>query len=875
MSAPLVLLLADCHDASLVGGKALNLGRLTNAGFRVPEGFVVTTEAFRQSGGIELSEETRRQVVETYRKLGSPLVAVRSSATAEDMAEASMAGQYETFLNIQGENEVLDAVARCWKSLNTARTRSYLEEHGIAMDQVAMAVVVQRLVSAEVAGVLFTANPRNGSREEMVVDASYGLGESVVSGLVQPDSLVLDRTTGRVKEAVCGSKETWLRTGARESEPVDESLRGRPCLNSEQVRELWRLGLKLADHFGSAQDAEWAFDADRLYLLQSRAITTLEEIEARAECLHLTRAQLRESLAAGHGAWVRHNICETLPHPTQLTWSVVKRFMSGAGGFGGMYRMAGFEPSASASENGFLDLIAGRIYMDLSRGPEMFFEDMPFRYDIQLLRVSPDAAAGAPTIPFGSPLQQWKVASKLAGTTAKLRGLADDFDRRFEAQILPDFVGWVREEKPRDLSALTVAEWIALWSERERRVMDDFAPASLLPSLITAMALDDLKVFCAENFWDEDPEALASGLSASPKPDSTVRSAEGLHRIVHGSSTVEAWIEEFGHRAPEEFDLATPRWRERPDAVATLAGHLAGSESPLARQEQRLAEADELFQSLEKRLPNHLKPALRKHVDLSRRYLRYREDGKYFLMLGYDLLRDLAIEAGRRLGIGARVFLMDLEELRDALLTGFAPLHLLDKRGVARSAESRLILPHVVDEGDIEGLGEPPPVEGGDRMQAFSISNGVATGPAKIVFSPAEAGDLGEGYILVCPSTDPNWTPLFVKAAGLVIERGGTLSHGAVVAREMGLPAVVFDGATRAFKDGELITVDAQRGAIMRSAGLADGGTPADIEADASDEKIAPAAMPPPPGDFDRKSAGVRNFWLALWAVYFVGAFLC
>lgn len=503
----------------------------------------------------------------------------------------------------------------------------------------------------------------------------------------------------------------------------------------------------------------------------------------------------------------------------------------------------------------------------------MFFEDMPFRYDIDLLRVSPDAAAGAPTIPCGSPVRQWKVASKLAGTTAKLRGLAENFDRRFEKEILPAFADWVHAEKGRDLSALTTAEWLALWTERERRVMDEFAPASLLPSLITAMAVDDLKRFCAENFWDEDPEALASGLAASPQPDSTVRSAEGLHQIAQGTSTVAAWLAEFGHRAPEEFDLATPRWRERPDAVATLAGHLAGSESPLAKQEQRLAEADRLFQSLEGRLPHHLKSSLRRHVDLSRRYLRFREDGKHALMLGYDLLRDLALEAGRRLDIGPRVFLLDFEELRDALLTGFAPLHLLDGRGISRSAESRLVLPHVVTGDDIEGIGDPPSIEGGDRMAAFSISNGAATGPAKIVFSPAEAGELGEGYILVCPSTDPNWTPLFVKAAGLIIERGGTLSHGAVVAREMGLPAVVFDGATRAFKDGEQITVDAQRGAISRSAGL--DATLEDLPADASDETIPPAWMPPPPGDRERRSASLRNFCLAAWAAYFVGAFLC
>lgn len=870
MSDPLVLQLADAHDASLVGGKAVNLSRLINAGFRVPGGFVVTTAAFRSGAGREPSDETRRQIVEAYQNLGSPMVAVRSSATAEDMADASMAGQYETFLNIEGEADVVHAVIRCWHSIDTARTRSYLEEHGIAFDQVAMAVVVQGLVPADVAGVLFTANPRTGSRDELVIDASYGLGESVVSGTVQPDSLILERATGRVKSVVCGSKETLLRPGQRETEAVDPSLRSRPCLDSKQVHQLWLLGLKIMEHFGSAQDAEWAIHDGQIYLLQSRAITTLEGVEARAECLRRTRLQLRQNLAAGRGAWVRHNISETLPHPSPLTWSVVRRFMSGAGGFGNMYRMVGFEPAPLACEEGFLDLIAGRAYMDLSRAPEMFFESMPFRYDIDLLRTNPDAAQSAPTVPAGSFAQQWKMGSRLGKTTRKLRSLAEGFDEQLEGEIIPDFVEWVKTEKARDLSLFSTAELISCWEEREKKVMDDFAPASLLPSLITAMALDDLRKFCAENFWDEDSDVLSTRLAVSPAPDSTTRSAQGLLDVCRGEKTLQEWIETFGHRAPEEFDLATPRWRERPEAVATLAGHLEGSESPVERQAVRLADAEALMETLGSRLSRSLNLEMRKRVAMAGRYLRFREDGKFFLMQGYDLLRDLALEAGKRLDIGDRVFSMNLEELRDAMLTGFAPLHLLDQRQIERSAEESLSLPHVITVEEIETLGEPVVPAGGDRLPAFSISSGVATGPARIVFSPTEAGDLGAGYILVCPSTDPNWTPLFVKAAGLIIERGGTLSHGAVVAREMGLPAVVFDGATQLIRDGESVTVDAQRGAILRASDLE--GAP--FAPDADDVGIPIEWTPPPPGDRERNAARLRNIWLAIWAVFLAAVFL-
>ena len=872
---PFVLPFSDCHDVRTAGGKALNLGKLLNAGFSVPDGFAVTTEAFRaalKDGVLTMPAEVASAISESYRAMGSPVVAVRSSATAEDMAEASMAGQYETFLDVSGADAVLAAVQRCWASLDTPRTRAYLTEHGIPLADVAMAVAVQRLVSAEIAGVLFTANPRGGSRAEMVLDASYGLGESVVSGVIQPDTVVIDRATGAVRQLTIGSKETMIQAGTPDPLPVPTPLREKACLDAWQVRDLWKLGLRVVEYFGSAQDLEWAIAGGKLYLLQSRAITTLEDAEAYEQCLQSTRAQLRAAKRDGRGDWVRHNIAETLPHPTPLTWSVIRRFMSGDGGFGAMYRLVGFEPSTEVRRDGFLDLIAGRIYMDLARGPGMFFEKFPFRYDLDLLRANPDAAQGAPTIPSGSATQRMGVAGKLNGTTARLRELAQDFDTRLEKEIMPAFVAYVRTEKMRDLRALTTAEWLALWQERSARVMDEFAPQSLLPSLISSMVLEDLRAFCAEHFWDEDAAALANILASGADPDRTVLAAEGLHRIAAGEGSIADWLEKFGHRAPEEFDLATPRWRERPDALETMAAHMRGSTSPLALHHKRAEESQARGEALRAQLSPGERAELDQRVQAVRRYLHYREDGKFFLMLGYDLLRDLALEAGRRLRIDEDVFLLRYEQLHDALATGFAPLHAIEAARSARAAETRVTTPHVITEQEIETLGEPVALEGGDRLTAFSISSGVCTGPVRIVFSPTEAGEMGRGYVLVCPSTDPNWTPLFAHAAGLVIERGGTLSHGAVVAREMGLPAVVLDGATKLFADGEIISIDSNRGAIFRGAVTANQA--AEPVGDANDIRLPAALIPPPPGARERSSARLRNIFLALWGVYFLAAFL-
>ncbi len=382
--------LFDCRDITLAGGKAVNLGQLIRAGFPVPGGFVVNTLAYglarsRTSENVptELPAEVAEEICAAYRAMGAGVVAVRSSATAEDMAGASMAGQYETFLDIEGEEALLDAVRRCWASLDSPRIRAYLQEHQIDPARVSMAVVVQRLVFADVAGVLFTANPNestgaagsNGARE-MLVEASWGLGESVVSGRVQPDVLHLEQESGRVLAATIADKRVSLFAGDREERPVEEWRRRLPCLRGRDVHRLWQLGRRTAQHFGVPQDIEWAIHGDDLYLLQSRPITTRIEAEAREDLLRTTRQHLRQEVALGRGPWVVHNLAETLPHPTMLTWSIMQRFMSGAGGYGNLYRQAGFEPAPSVLTAGFLERIAGRIYMDAARAPGNVFPQL-------------------------------------------------------------------------------------------------------------------------------------------------------------------------------------------------------------------------------------------------------------------------------------------------------------------------------------------------------------------------------------------------------------------------------------------------------------------------------------------------------------------
>ena len=853
------------RDQHLVGGKAVNLARLLTAGFAVPGGFVVTTAAYRSCRGDVLTAELRHEIAATYRALGEPVVAVRSSATAEDLAGASMAGQYETVLDVQGAAAVCAAIERCWASVRSARVDAYLRQQRIDPAQVAMAVVIQRLVPSAVAGVLFTVNPRSAAGDELLIEASWGLGEAVVGALVQPDTLVVGRSDGVVRSAVIADKHLAIRPGSHAAQPVEDAQRRSPCLDSAQVEDLRQLGLRVEHAFGGPQDLEWAIADGRLHLLQSRAITTLE---ASSERLALAEhAALANALANGDGPWVRHNLSETLPHPTPLTWSVIERFMSGAGGFGTLYRHLGFDPAPDQ----VLRRIGGRLYLDLARGPGLFWAGYPFAYDVERLRANPDSAQLPPDVPTGDASALHAAQRRLTiisrGIATLAIGLAEQLDR----QEIPAFRQWVAQESLRDLRVLDAAALHACWIKRVSAVMDGFAPRSLLPSAVCADLQARLRTLLVPWCWDEDPGSVADRVAIGGAPSSTVLATAGLRGVARGELTVPAWLAEHGHRTPGEFDLAAPRWHERPAAVGEYAATLRDAEDPLALHARRVAAAADEAGVLAARMDATSRSAFTGLLTELHRLLRFREDGKHELMRGYDLLRAVALETGRRLGIGDDVFLLEEPEMFQAMSTGYAPVALIGQRRARRQAERHLFLPSVIAAADLPTLGTPPPVIGGDRLPAFPIAAGVGAGPVRIVLDPEGNDDLGHGYVLVCPSTDPAWSPLFINAAALVLERGGALSHGAVVARELGIPAVVLDGACTRLIAGETVTVDGAYGIVLRGLtvdGAADGAMAAVGES-------APEQLPMPPGRGPQESRSLRWAGLALggWVLYLGLAF--
>ena len=870
---PWILPLTAAHDAALVGGKAASLSRLINAGLPVPPGFALTTaafEAWRDAGRDAIPAPILTALLDAYRALGDATVAVRSSATAEDGTAMSMAGQYETILGVRGAAQLEDAVRRCWHASNSARVTGYLAGHAVSAESVSLALVVQRLVPADAAGVLFTANPRNGRRTEMLLEAAWGLGEAVVSGKVQPDILVLDRATGDVRDAVIAEKSATFDAATGTLRPLVGAARTAPVLTTDDIHTLADLGRRIESHYGAPQDIEWALHEGRAFILQSRPITTLAAAAAQESARSDTRVRLLAELDAGRGPWVQHNLGETAPRPTPLTWSVLQRFMSGSGGYGKLLREIGFTPGATIEHDGFLELIGGRIYLDVARAPEMFAENFPFRYDLEKLRADPASAGGPPTLPHGTMRELNRANRLIGGVSRRLDTLAADLGRRLANETIPAFVAWVAEEKKRDLTALSPAAWADLWRAREQRAMDEFAPQSLLPSMLCVLATDRLRQFLAAHFWTEDSDALLATLSVPSQPDATLRSNSGLHAVTQGRLPLERWLAEFGHRAPEEFELATPRWAERPTTIATLAHHWRGQEDPLAKHPVREQAAQAQLARLSARLTAADAAALRAHVSLLSLFLPYREDGKFYLMLGYGLLRDLALEAGRRLGLGEKIFLLTHAEIAHALRTGYAPHALIEERRLRRSAEEKLTPPPLIARAEAETFGDPPPLDASaEQWSALPLATGRASGPVRVLSAPDELPADERGFVLVCTTTDTGWTPLFASAAAVIVECGGSLSHGAVVAREMGVPAVTLPGATRLFRDGEIVTVDGALGRVARGSSHATTAALASADAPLQREQV-----PPPPGAGEARSARWRWIGFIGWGVFLAAFFL-
>jgi pyruvate,water dikinase len=887
---PIILPLAalDAGMLNAVGGKAANLGELISAGFPVPGGFCVTTEAYRRiadtadlaallstadhlgpddaAGWSALAAKARetilrtpipagieRAILDAYQELGGDqqAVAVRSSATAEDLPFASFAGQQDTYLGVLGGRQVINAVRHCWASLWTERATVYRASQGIDQQTTLLAVVVQSMVPSEVAGVLFTANPVTGRRREAVIDASPGLGEAVVSGAVTPDQLIVDTASGRVLQSRVGDKQFAIRAlpggGTEQVSGPDGGL----CLTKAQATQLASIGDRVERHFKAPQDIEWAFDGEgKLWLTQSRPITTLFPLPSFPVAQTAARPGLR--------VYFCFSVAQGLYRPITPMGLAAFRVLTSGGA-----RLFGLPPPADIEDGPALYVQAGqRLFFDLTGvvRSRVGRAVMPRVFDLMEAR-SATVMRGL----FDRPEFSVKHHSPVPAIRRVLR-----IGVRFripvyaaQALISPAAAHRRLARIEDDLQARLAVSGDASPEQRLQHAVDVLFTQSvpLAPKVLPA-ALAGLAMFgLATRLWRgiAEPGELQGVLRGIPHNVTTEMDLQLWHltqRIRADGSATEAlqsrppadvadrylagdlpatlqdglaeFLRRYGHRTVAEIDVGVARWSEDPTHIlGVLANYLRltdPAQAPDAVFARGNREATELIGTLATRAGQRQRwrgPVVRFALDRTRQLAGIREMPKNLIILTIgaarrDLVAVGAVLAGQgRIDRSDDVFFLTFAEARSGLAGRALQPVVAQRRQDYQHDLRRRRAPRVLlsDGTDPENVGRPAEaVDGG--LRGVAASPGTVIGPARVILDPVGA-HLEPGDILVAPSTDPGWTPLFLTAGGLVMEMGGANSHGAVVAREYGIPAVVgVPLATERISSGDPLIVNGTLGTV-------------------------------------------------------------
>ena len=829
---------ADAAEPGHTGGKGANLSALTRAGLPVPPGFVVTTSVYREFvtdhaldaviareladigddpdavaaastrlrraiESAEMRDEVHRRITAAYNELGVTAVAVRSSATAEDLPEASFAGQLDTVLNVEGARALHDAVKQCWSSLWSARAIAYRRDKGIEHTNIDIAVVVQPMVNANLAGVLFTADPLTGRRDRIVIEAAAGLGDAVVGGDVTPEHWVVDAATG-----------------TRLSRPEH------PLLTSGQLDTLARLGSRAADLLGEPQDLEWAVAGGRCWLLQSRPITTLFPVPASTE--PGLRVYIPVMLFA-----------QGIAEPMTPAGNAFFRSMVGSW-FG--YWLSGRRPRDAAEAPNWLPMVADRLFLDAT--PLLQRRWLAKRMVRNFALKDPTGSAA---------LSQWlaRNADRLTYRrgVAVPRGLVSWLPSLLADMLLALVV-------PGRARRLVVAHADETLEGLERQLSQMPSPLGqlrfverLLPAATCAMLLRQLAAAYAEwllragiermvrrwlgssrgfepvlRWLPHDPTiAMGASLAAIARR----HSAAGLEPSTTGPGVAE-FLATFGHRAPDrEVDLGLPRLADDPTYVVQLidgylrSGALDTFETG-AVEAQQAAEAlvADVREARGRVAAAVLRDLLHRHRALGGLRERPKFDMVRAIALGRRALKTCGaalVEYGLLDDIDD-VFFLTGDEVRAALAGQSSELRRLAaarRWSFHRELERRQVPRVLVSDGEVVyGSDDTPTGPAGGVLVGTALSPGVHEGIVRVLDSPVGA-DLQPGEVLVAASTDPGWTPLFLLAGALVMEVGGVVSHGALVAREYGVPAVagITDAMTR-LHTGQRVRVDGASGSV-------------------------------------------------------------
>lgn len=844
-----------------VGGKGASLGELARLeGLRVPDGFCVTTEAFQRVLGEapslgerldrlsrlaaedrdairELGAELRASIeatavpddvqdaiVRALAELGEQgAYAVRSSATAEDLPSASFAGQQDTYLNVLGEAELLLHIRKCWASLYTERAVSYRLRHGFDHRKVHMAVVVQKLVVPQAAGVLFTADPVTSNRKVSFIEAGFGLGEALVSGLTNADGYKV--RSGRIVETTIATKKLATCTvdaGGTEERAIEPERQDQPVLTDEQILQLERLGRRIEAHFGAPQDIEWCLVDGAFHIVQSRPITTLYPIpDAGDPGNHVF-------LSVGHQQMMTDPM-----KPLGLSlfqWTAAGRMIAAGGR---LFVDVAKQLASPASRDALLDLV-GRSHPLTRDALITILERGDFIEAAPADPAAPRPGAGGPG---AAPAEDDAAiaAELIARSQASIEALKREIATKSGTELL-DFIledGLALKKsltEPRSFRVIMAGMNATLWlNEQMQAWLGEKNAADVLsqsaPNNVTSeMGLALLDVADAIRPY---PEVIAY-LSHARDEDFL----EGLAPLQGGAEArdaLSAYLGKYGMRCAGEIDVTRPRWSERPTTlVPLLLSNIKLFEPGAAGRkfEQGRQEAVKKEQGLLARLRalpdgEHRAAETERTIRRLRATIGYREYPKYGLISRYFVYKQALLREAERL-VQAGVLreerdidYLTLEELREVVRTHAIDHELVRRRKDEHEGYWKLTPPAVItSEGEIvAGSYRRADLPAG-ALPGLAVSSGVVEGRARVLLDMAGA-ELGEEDILVTAFTDPSWTPLFVSIRGLVTEVGGLMTHGAVIAREYGLPAVVgVEQATRRIRDGQRIRVHGTDGYV-------------------------------------------------------------
>ncbi len=848
-----------------VGGKGAALTEMIRAGLPVPDGFHVTTAAYRAFveendlepailAALEAADPNKPASLETasrtiaelfaqghipsevagaianaYGRLPDtdPVVAVRSSATAEDLPEASFAGQQETYLNIVGTDTVLDAVKRCWASLWTARAIGYRARRDIVIEGLSLAVVVQRLVPAEAAGILFTANPVNGRRNEAVINAAWGLGEAVVGGEVTPDTYTVDKETGEILKREVAEKRVMTQRvdGGTETVPVSEDLRRAQVLDDAQVAELVRLGGQIeALYDGDPRDIEWAQVDGNFKVLQARPITALPE--------PMAEPPQEWPMPDPDGKYMRGSIVDFMPDPLTPLFASIGLPALCEGVTWMMETMMG--ASLSLTEH-YLVTINDYAYMSAKLTAKDLWPVL------KMLPAFPRLLANAAQHweevahpRYGEVVAPWKERQLETMTASELLEGVDALAQamaRYLTTLQVDSLG---------VAAGTEMLFTSVYDKFIKRDDDPSAPTYVMGfnslPIQSEKAIYDLAQWCREH------EDLAAYLQRQPArtlagqlSDDAVPNEVGADAWRAWRERFQAYLDQYGHSI-YDLDFAKPIPAHDPTPpLQTLQVFIRGEgRDPHARQQRLAAQREAATAAVRERVGGVRRKLFNATLRWAQTFSRVREDSIFEIGLGYPVLRRMLLDLGRRFAeAGAfdqpdAIFWLERTEVERGIakLERGDPLddhtECIEARKRRWRAEKRVTPPSQLP-GEVRLMGIKAdafmPVSADEQteetLKGVGCSPGQVTATARVLHGPEDFDQMQAGDILVADITTPAWTPLFAMAAGIVTNVGGPLSHGSIVAREYGIPAVLGTGvATQRIASGQTVTVDGEQGVV-------------------------------------------------------------